>query len=917
MARPQTELNIGQVNLSPTVQGAGKNQVFVAPLPRQNRAQMLAKNLAQFSTVLGQYSNIQAKRGEEQALQLTNQEVIDQVESNLPEKFNPFNKIGFDKSFSEKRYERYYDLTIKNDIKQLSDEIKRAGPDKIGDKAFLQDIITDGIGKINEKALEYIGDNVHMLNRHREIMGPVEAGIRFNENSNFEKGQVDWLKASSVEQLDIEGFDLLQQAKTAKVPIASERKPILSGAIQTVYGLASIDPDTAVDQEKADRGVPGYEGFSQTVGSSRRNLIPDLSVASNYYPQGTLLNVTFEGEDKPRLFRVDDIGGMDTDKKIDFFAGGKKDMYKKFANTKIKSVEYAERNADTFTHSITKTLQHLIDTKDEELYNSFHHDPVKRIELLRGAVTSAALLAAEKGDVELSTAIESALPNLFLDSGQKLFGSTSGQTNLEVLENEIQKIEDARIAENTKFTKDQVDKLTQPRKTDISIKMAESVGADIIVPLDDETPIDPIEGIFDSSIEGLKKSLDEVKKQKDTTKILIQSKALEETIQERDDYLIGIDAKGAKLHANTNPIRQFEADKAVKLNEIAIQVAKKDSLKGTYWAEDPTTGAKSLTNSFKVELESLAEEVQRDFYSSSLEKINTLNILNPTIKPSRLIEEGNKLIEQDVKQAMEAINEAWDQKIEELFPKQGEATPTETQFEREVLKQRKEGETEKDAKDLALATTLKGDETFNIVDEPGKSVEIDVSKPSKGLFNIGNYEIEDLNEYNQLFENTKATGAFKGNEKAVDEFFKNRKEIVKEGDFFEPLITKYNKYVNPSSDFYSFTPLAPNKNLTEIEFKTTRLTIDKYIVNNGVLAEDALKGDILGYPLKKLIQRNWDIMPIISEDTPEDVITDIWNKNGLGQDHKIINRIGKEDTQNIKLEEFIKAQRKLITDQTK
>ena len=447
--------------------------------------------------------------------------------------------------------------------------------------------------------------------------------------------------------------------------------------------------------------------------------------------------------------------------------------------------------------------------------------------------------------------------------------------------------------------------------------MAESVGADIIVPLDDETPIDPIEGIFDSSIEGLKKSLDEVKKQKDTTKILIQSKALEETIQERDDYLIGIDAKGAKLHANTNPIRQFEADKAVKLNEIAIQVAKKDSLKGTYWAEDPTTGAKSLTNSFKVELESLAEEVQRDFYSSSLEKINTLNILNPTIKPSRLIEEGNKLIEQDVKQAMEAINEAWDQKIEELFPKQGEATPTETQFEREVLKQRKEGETEKDAKDLALATTLKGDETFNIVDEPGKSVEIDVSKPSKGLFNIGNYEIEDLNEYNQLFENTKATGAFKGNEKAVDEFFKNRKEIVKEGDFFEPLITKYNKYANPSSDFYSFTPLAPNKNLTEIEFKTTRLTIDKYIVNNGVLAEDALKGDILGYPLKKLIQRNWDIMPIISEDTPEDVITDIWNKNGLGQDHKIINRIGKEDTQNIKLEEFIKAQRKLITDQTK
>ena len=301
----------------------------------------------------------------------------------------------------------------------------------------------------------------------------------------------------------------------------------------------------------------------------------------------------------------------------------------------------------------------------------------------------------------------------------------------------------------------------------------------------------------------------------------------------------------------------------------------------------------------------------------NLEKINELNVLNPTIQSTKLIEAGNNLIEQDVKQAMEAISRAWNDKVNSLMPKQGEVSPTGTEFEKQTLEARRSGLTEKQAKDLALSTTLKGDETFDIVDEPGKPVEIDVSKPSKGLFNIGNYEIEDLKEYNLLFENTKATGAFKGNKKAVDEFFKNRKEIVKEGDFFEPLITKYNKYVNPSSDFYSFTPLAPDKNLTEIEFQTTRLTIDEYIVDNGVLAEDALKGDILGYPLKKLIQRNWDRMPIISEDTPEDVITDIWNKNGLGEDHKIINRAGQEVTQNVTREEFIAAQRKLITDQTK
>lgn len=58
-------------------------------------------------------------------------------------------------------------------------------------------------------------------------------------------------------------------------------------------------------------------------------------------------------------------------------------------------------------------------------------------------------------------------------------------------------------------------------------------------------------------------------------------------------------------------------------------------------------------------------------------------------------------------------------------------------------------------------------------------------------------------------------------------------------------------------------------------------------------------------------------MPIISEDTPEDVIEDIWNKNELGKEHEIINRAGNKEFQKIDIEKFKAAQRKLITDQTK
>jgi len=347
-----------------------------------------------------------------------------------------------------------------------------------------------------------------------------------------------------------------------------------------------------------------------------------------------------------------------------------------------------------------------------------------------------------------------------------------------------------------------------------------------------EEIVNPIESAYDNYISTLNESLNQAEKGGDKTQITINSKALEKTLEERDSYLLSLDAKGAKLHANTNPIRQFEANKAVKLNEIAQQVAKSSDLKGTYWQEDPLDGSVSLTEKFKTELNQLAEIAQRDFYASSLEKINQLNILNPTVQPSNLIETGNNLIEQDVNQAMEAISRAWDDKVNSLIPKQGEVSPTGTELEKQTIEAKRSGLTEKEAKETALATTLKGDETFDIVDEPGKPVEIDVSKPSKGLFNIGNYEIEDLNEYNLLFENTKATGAFKGNQKAVNEFFKNRKEILKEGDFFNDLVVRFITRNNKSSDLYSFNPLATGKispRFSDLEVRQNRLEINGYL----------------------------------------------------------------------------------------
>lgn len=918
MARPQTELNIGQLNLSPTVQGAGRNQVFVAPLPRQNRAQMLAKNLAQFSTVLGQFSNIQAQRGEEKALRLTDQQVIDQVESNLPEGFNPFDKIGFDKAFNEKRYDRYYDLKIKNDILELSNVIKRFGPDRIGDKIQLQDTITEGLGKINERALEYIGDNVHMLNRHKEVMGQVSAGLRFNENKNFEKGQVDWLKSNSVESFDSKIAEGVQQGMLEQPKGA--RKPLLDGWISTFYGLESIDDVTKEDQRKADAGTPGYEGFSQTVGASGRKLIPGYSVASNYFPQGTLLNITFEGEDKPSIYRVDDIGGMDTDKKIDFFAGEDKKLKEKFRLGKIKDVEYAELKSNNVTKSMTQVLQSLITEGDNDLYNSFHQDPTKRVDLLRSGLISAALVEREKGNIDKSEAILDALPNLTLEKGQKLFGSVTGQAayqdaldkadaiDLKNEENNSKIINERASTLNQIYTNDTISLMSDPDKEIVTLDQANSLEV-----------IDEVDILIDKQLRELRsKREEELEKNPNSLEVKILNKAIENVQEDEARHNAKILSGGKALLEGSNSFERYKNTISSKLADIQNKIFSNPQLQGKLWKENESSYAPELID--KNLLENLISEEQTNFYDRNVEAVQTLVGANPTIPEYRLQPEINQTVDGASQESLNNINRILDDYINEVLPKQGEVDPTETEFEKQTIEAKRSGLTVEEAKETALATTLKGDETFDIVDEPGKAVEIDVSKPSKGLFNIGNYEIEDLNKYNLLFENTKATGAFKGNQKVVNEFFKNRKEILKEGDFFNDLVVRFITRNNKSSDLYSFNPLATGKissRFSDLEVRQNRLEINGYLKRNGVLAEDALKGDILGYPLKKLIQRNWKTMSIFNLDTPEDVIEDIWNKNELGKEHEIVNEVGLKDFQKIALEDFKEAQRKLITDQTK
>ena len=63
MARKQTDVPFGEPRLRETIQGGGQTPVVMPKVPQDNSMLQLSRGLAQFSNILGQYSNIQIKRG--------------------------------------------------------------------------------------------------------------------------------------------------------------------------------------------------------------------------------------------------------------------------------------------------------------------------------------------------------------------------------------------------------------------------------------------------------------------------------------------------------------------------------------------------------------------------------------------------------------------------------------------------------------------------------------------------------------------------------------------------------------------------------------------------------------------------------------------------------------------------------------
>lgn len=104
----------------------------------------------------------------------------------------------------------------------------------------------------------------------------------------------------------------------------------------TAYGNADIDTTTA---SEIKQGILKTEW--QFMGNKGNKITPGYSVANNVLPHGTIIKVIDKRTGQPvgaqfgnaeGIFKVEDTGGSNVSKNIDFYSGSNKQMMQYFAN---------------------------------------------------------------------------------------------------------------------------------------------------------------------------------------------------------------------------------------------------------------------------------------------------------------------------------------------------------------------------------------------------------------------------------------------------------------------------------------------------------------------------------------------------------------------------------------------------------
>ena len=239
MAEKQVDLNLPKVSLTPTVQGGGRFATVIPKTPTTNSALRLSSGLANFSTVLGQYSNIQIRRGEEKAAAMSTEDVISAMENQQKGAGVPITeRIGFQRGYAEGLYSRYLESKTIPRLNDLSLELSNLNADEIDAKdinefdAFLEKRIKE----VEDETLQYVDGNPFQMMIHGSVFDPVKTKFAIQERAKFAEKQNAWAVAREEEFAGTGFIDLLNAIPALEKDGTQDLTRLLPDEINRIIG---------------------------------------------------------------------------------------------------------------------------------------------------------------------------------------------------------------------------------------------------------------------------------------------------------------------------------------------------------------------------------------------------------------------------------------------------------------------------------------------------------------------------------------------------------------------------------------------------------------------------------------------------------------------------------------------------------
>ena len=203
--RKQVNLDLGKVSATPSIQAVGgTNQAVVPSVLKDNSALRLSRSLAQFSNILGQASNINMQRGQDEAEKLSSQEINDIIEGKVPAPDGgPTGKLGFQKAFHQIAAKRWFDTTgvqkyadLENKLDAKMDEFIKSSMPIEQVKAYVQ----NEVNALDKEIGEYFEGN-SFGSRVKNLLGSeLSSRITAGATKGYEKKQLAYMNAAKEEQ---------------------------------------------------------------------------------------------------------------------------------------------------------------------------------------------------------------------------------------------------------------------------------------------------------------------------------------------------------------------------------------------------------------------------------------------------------------------------------------------------------------------------------------------------------------------------------------------------------------------------------------------------------------------------------------------------------------------------------------------